>query len=74
MIKNLMYRHVSEIEPQISHLDPRQRNHQENSQTKNVGGKLSRRVPRPPPFQVSIEELQPRQHYCVLKLLVGALS
>ena len=45
MIKNLMFRHIPEFEPKISPSDPRQRNHNKNSQTKrNVGGQLSRRV------------------------------
>ena len=49
MIKNLMYRHVPNFEPQTSLSDPRQRNHKENFQTKrNVGGQLSRRVVLPP--------------------------
>ena len=49
MIKNLMYRHIPEIEPRVSHRDPRQRNHQDNAETrKNVGGSLSRLVSLPP--------------------------
>ena len=42
MIKNIFYRHISDVEPRVSHLDPRQRNHPDNSETKrNVGGSLS---------------------------------
>ena len=49
MIKNLMFRHIPEIEPKISHLDPRQRFHPDNTKTRrNVGGNLSRRVMLPP--------------------------
>ena len=49
MIKNLMFRHIPEIEPKVSHLDPRQRNHPDNAETRrNVGGNLSRRVKLPP--------------------------
>ena len=49
MIKNLMYRHIPEIEPRVSHLDPRQRNHQDNAKTrKNVGGNLPRLSTLPP--------------------------
>ena len=49
MIKNLMYRHIPEIEPRVSHRDPRQRNHQDNAETRNnVSGSLSRLVSLPP--------------------------
>ena len=44
MIKHIFYRHIPDVEPRVSHLDPRQRNHPDNSETKrNVGGNLSRR-------------------------------
>ena len=44
MIKNLFYRHIPDVEPRVSQLDPRQRNYPDNSKTKrNVGGNLSRR-------------------------------
>ena len=49
MIKNLFYRHTPDFEPRVSHLDPRQRNHPDNAETrKNVGGKSSRRMTLPP--------------------------
>ena len=49
MIKNLMSRHIPEIEPRVSYLDPRQRNHPDNAETRrNVDGNLSRRVILPP--------------------------
>ena len=39
MIKNLMFRYIQEMEPQVSHLDLRQRNHPDNAETRrNVGG------------------------------------
>ena len=48
MIKNLMLRHIPEIEPRVSHLDPRQRNHPDNAETRrNVGRNLSRCVMLP---------------------------
>ena len=49
MIRNLFYRHIPEIEPKVSQLDPRQRNHPDNAETRrNVGGSLSRRAVLPP--------------------------
>ena len=48
MIKNLMFRHIPEVEPRVSHLDPRQRNHPDGAETRNnVGGNLSRHVTLP---------------------------
>ena len=45
MIQNIMFRHIAEIEPRVSHLDPRQRNCPDNAETRrNVGGNLSQRV------------------------------
>ena len=42
------HRHISDLEPAASHLDPRQRNHPDNSETRsNIGGNLSRRVRLP---------------------------
>ena len=52
MIKNLMYRHILEIEPQVSHLDPCQRNHPDNTKTRrNIGGSLSRCMTLSPFFR-----------------------
>ena len=49
MFKNLMFRHIPEVEPRVSHPDPRQRNHPDNAETRNnVGGNLSRSVTLPP--------------------------
>ena len=43
MIRFLFHRHISDLEPTASHMDPRQRNHPDNAKTKgNIGGKLSR--------------------------------
>ena len=48
MLRFEMHRHVPNYEPTVSHLDPRQRNHPDNAETKrNVGGDLSRRVRLP---------------------------
>ena len=48
-VKNLMFRHIPEIEPRVPHLDSRQRNHPDNAETRrNVGGNLLRRVTLPP--------------------------
>jgi len=45
MCRFMFHRHIPQIEPRVSHLDPRQRNHPDNAETrKNVGGNLSRRV------------------------------
>ena len=42
------HRHIPELEPRISHLDPRQRNNPENSETRiNVGGDPSRQARLP---------------------------
>ena len=42
------HRHVPDLEPAVSHLDPRQRNHPDNSETRrNIGGNLSRHVRLP---------------------------
>ena len=45
MCRVMFHRHIPQIEPRVSRLDPRQRNHPDNAETrKNVGGNLSRRV------------------------------
>ena len=39
------HRHIPDLEPAVSHLDPRQSTHLDNSKTRcNIGGNLSRRV------------------------------
>ena len=48
MLKFEMHNHLPGVEPRISHMDPRQRNHKDNAETRrNVGGDLSRRVQLP---------------------------
>ena len=47
MLKFETHRHVPDPK-RISHMDPRQRNHKDNAETrKNIGGDLSRRVQLP---------------------------
>ena len=39
------HRHIPVLEPAVSHLDPRERNHPDNAKKRiNIGGNLSRRV------------------------------
>ena len=53
MIKNLFYRHIPDVEPRISHLDP-QGNLPDNLESRrNVGGNLSQRKFLPPFSQFS---------------------
>ena len=48
MVRFVSHRHVPDYEPRVSHLDPRQRNHPDNAETRsNIGGNLSRRVRLP---------------------------
>ena len=48
MIHFQFHRHIPDLEPAMSHLDPRQRNHPDNAETRrNIGGNLSRRVRLP---------------------------
>ena len=48
MLKFEMHNHLPGVDPRISHMDPRQRNHKDNAETRrNVGGDLSRRVQLP---------------------------
>ena len=48
MIRFQLHRHIPDLEPAASHLDPRKRNHPDNSDTRNnIGGNLSRRVRLP---------------------------
>ena len=48
MIRLKFHRHILDMEPTVSHLEPRQRNHPDNSKTRrNFGGNLSRRVRLP---------------------------
>ena len=48
MIRFQFHLHIPDMEPAASHLDPRQRNHLDNSETRsNIGGYLSRRVRLP---------------------------
>ena len=48
MLKFEMHNHLPGVEPRISHMDPRQRNHRDNAETRrNIGGDLSRRVQLP---------------------------
>ena len=48
MLRFFTDRHIPDIDPVISHMDPRQRNHPDNAETRrNVGGDSSRRVQLP---------------------------
>ena len=48
MIHFQFHRHIPDLEPAVSHLDPRQSNDPDNSETRrNIGGNLSRRVRLP---------------------------
>ena len=48
MIRFTTHRHIPDLEPRVSHLDPRQRNHPDNAETRrNIGGNMSRRVQLP---------------------------
>ena len=48
MLRFEMHRHIPDLAPRISHLDPRQRNHPDNAETRrNVGGNSARRVQLP---------------------------
>ena len=48
MIRFQFHRYIRDLEPAVSHLDPRQVNHPDNSDTRsNIGDNLSRRVPLP---------------------------
>ena len=41
----MLHIHIPDLEPIVSHMDPRQRNQPDNAETgKNVGGDLSRRL------------------------------
>ena len=50
MLRFIFHRHIPDLEPEgleptVSHMDPRQRNHPDNAETrKNIGGNLSKRV------------------------------
>ena len=48
MIRFQFHRHIPDLEPAVSQLNPRQRNHPDNARTRsNIGGNLSRRVRLP---------------------------
>ena len=48
MLRVISHRHIPDMEPRISHLDPRQRNHPDNAETRrNIGGNSSRRSQLP---------------------------
>ena len=48
MIKFKFFRHVPDLAPRVSHLDPRQRNHPNNTETRrNIGGNRSRHAQLP---------------------------
>ena len=48
MLRFELHRHVPDYAPRVSRLDPRQRNHPDNAETRrNVGGDLSRRARLP---------------------------
>ena len=48
MLRFEMHRHIPDMAPRISHLDPRQRNHPDNAETRrNVGGNSVRRSQLP---------------------------
>ena len=45
MIRSQFHHHIPDLEPAVSHLDPRKKNHPDNSETRgDIGGNLSRRV------------------------------
>ena len=45
MINFISYRHIPDLELRISHLDPMQRNHPDNAETRmNIGGTMSKRA------------------------------
>lgn len=48
MIQFQFFRHVPDLAPRVSHLDPRQRNHTDNDETRrNIGGNRSRQAQLP---------------------------
>ncbi len=48
MIMHKIHRHMPEADPRVTHLDPRQRNHPNNAETRrNVGGNATRRARLP---------------------------
>ena len=48
MLRFLFHRHIPDLEPTVSRMDPRQRNHPDNAKTRrNIGGDLSRRARLP---------------------------
>ena len=48
MIRFQSFFHIPDLEPQVSHLDPRQRNHTNNAETRrNIGGKRSQQARLP---------------------------
>ena len=48
MILFQFHRHILDMEPAVSHLDPRQRNHPDNvKKSRNVGCNFSRRIRLP---------------------------
>jgi hypothetical protein len=48
MIKFQFHRHIPDLDPRVSHMDPRQHNHPDNAETRrNIGGDLARRVRLP---------------------------
>ncbi len=48
MLRYQYHRHIQEWEPRVSHLDPRQRNHQNNAETRrNIAGDMSRQARLP---------------------------
>ena len=48
MIRFQFHRHIPDLDPSVSHMDPRQRNHPDNAETRvNIGGNSSMRVRLP---------------------------
>ena len=48
MIRFQFHRHIPDMEPEMYHLDPRQRNHPDKDETRrNIGGNLSKCVRLP---------------------------
>ena len=45
MLHFQFHRHIPDMEPRVSHLDPRQRNHPDNAdKRRNVGGDMTQRA------------------------------
>ena len=52
MLRFEEFRHIPNLAPRVSHLDPRQRNHPDNAETRNNVGGQSNRLVRLPAFSL----------------------